>query len=228
LGLSKYDVAKRWAEGRAGHDRFARSGYSGYDTSNTYRISTDGQSLFSYKKQIGFTDEVGRKIAIDFRDVSRTTTAHIGAASDVADQVWDQSRDGGIPRVKKDADALGRLVDRLGLSSNMRSALPRVAAGLAVHGGIIRALERRGLAVREPLRVRLSIIGSLITRYFSGEESEECAGCIGWEDGIECPLHPAATELETFYPYALDAYRTYIRSLKEEPCREKTTESEKP
>ena len=58
---------------------------------------TDGNNLFSYDLQIGTTDGDGNKVVYDYSAAtdnfrSATTSAHVGAAKQVADLVVDPGR----------------------------------------------------------------------------------------------------------------------------------------
>lgn len=56
-------------------------------------IRTDGESLWSYDLKIGYTDENGDKILLDYTKsgiyYSSTTSKHVGYARLVADEVRD-------------------------------------------------------------------------------------------------------------------------------------------
>jgi len=66
-------VAAAWAAGR---------------TASTQHMTTDGDRLWSYNLVIGFTEDDGSKVAIDYTAphfVSMTTSCHVGLAKRVAD-----------------------------------------------------------------------------------------------------------------------------------------------
>lgn len=65
---------------------------------NSGRMITDGDRLWSYALVIGFTDEDGKKVALDYTAPvgwfrSMTTSCHVGLAKGVADRVEELRRD---------------------------------------------------------------------------------------------------------------------------------------
>ena len=70
------DIAILWKSGRQG-----KSGGS---------FSTDGADIYSYALKIGYTDDQGNKVAIDYTGKHRysaTTSKHVSYAKRVADKV---------------------------------------------------------------------------------------------------------------------------------------------
>jgi hypothetical protein len=78
--MAKGDVAAAWKRGE-----YARAG-------NFY---TDGDRIHSYGLMIGFTDDNGDKVLYDYSASgeykSKTTSQHVGAAREYADQIIDPS-----------------------------------------------------------------------------------------------------------------------------------------
>ena len=79
------DVAKAWVADK---------------TASTHHMKTDGGRLWSYALVIGFTDDDGSKVLLDYTApnsfVSMTTSCHIGLARCLADKVQEPVRDGVI------------------------------------------------------------------------------------------------------------------------------------
>jgi len=71
------EVARAWRNGQ-----IAASGH----------LATDGKNLYSYKLKIGYTDENGMKVVLDYtakggRYISITTSTHVGIAKKYADKI---------------------------------------------------------------------------------------------------------------------------------------------
>jgi len=79
--MTNQDIADAWANNKS-----AKTSKFG----STYRFHTNGNILWSYSLMIGYTSTKGRKIVIDYtgkHSHSRTTSRHVGAAKNVADEV---------------------------------------------------------------------------------------------------------------------------------------------
>lgn len=75
------DVVACWKRGNRGQNR---------------HMTTDGSNLFSYKLKIGYTDESGRKVALDYTASSGnfysvTTSRHVSLAKSVAKVIEEPS-----------------------------------------------------------------------------------------------------------------------------------------
>ncbi len=77
--VSIQSVVDKWASGYAWK-------------SGTGSLHTDGQDLYSYNLKIGYTDDQGKKVAIDYTApgkafYSQTTSKHVTLAKSVSDRV---------------------------------------------------------------------------------------------------------------------------------------------
>ena len=216
MGLSKWDIADRWKEGRAGNSDKVRWGQG----IGTVRISTDGSDLYSYHKRIGWTED-GSKIAANFtgdrHGHSKTTDSHVWAARDVADEVREPTREGKCALDPRTQDFIGRAVVALDLSDGMKDALRDIARvnvdpSLKIHGGVAKALALRMLAVKDGRRCVASVQGMATAVDMFGP-NHRCPGCLGWEMGVECPLHPMGSSGKAFYDSLWKKYQCSIASL---------------
>ena len=89
--MNNDEVAQAWANNKGGHTS---------SIGDTYRFSTDGTNLYSYKLLIGFTTVKGEKVALQYQACvkyrkdsesnwfcSRTTSNHVTLAMRNADIV---------------------------------------------------------------------------------------------------------------------------------------------
>ncbi len=216
MSLSKQDIAARWAEGRAGNSDKVVWG----DGIGTIRISTDGSSLYSYDQQIGWTED-GSKVAANFtgsrHSFSKTTDAHVWAARDVADEMREPTRDGKCAFDSRTQDLLGRAVVRLDMTDFMEATLRSIARvnvdpSLKIHGGVGKALALRMLAVKDGRSCVASVQGVATAVDMFGP-NHRCPGCLGWETGVECPLHPMGSTGNAFYDSLWKQYQCSTASL---------------
>ncbi len=73
--MKNQDVVRAWRAGRSAASK---------------NLSTDGKSLFSYRLEIGRTEEKGWKVVLNYRSpnfVSMTTSQHVSLASRYAQEV---------------------------------------------------------------------------------------------------------------------------------------------
>ena len=77
--MTNYDIITEWINNRVYSKRHKA-------------LSTDGANLFSYALKIGYTNEQGKKVAIDYTATggymrSTTTSKHVGLAKDKCDLI---------------------------------------------------------------------------------------------------------------------------------------------
>jgi len=77
--MTNYDIVTAWINNKS----FSRKHKA---------LSTDGANLFSYALKIGYTNEQGKKVAIDYTSSggwmrSMTTSQHVGLAKDKCDLI---------------------------------------------------------------------------------------------------------------------------------------------
>jgi hypothetical protein len=73
--MNNYDIAKAWANNKAVQRKYKA-------------LSTDGDDLYSYALLIGYTNDQGKKVAIDYTRTggdyrSNTTSTHVGLAKEL-------------------------------------------------------------------------------------------------------------------------------------------------
>lgn len=216
MALSKWDIADRWKEGRAGNSDKVRWG----EGIGTIRIKTDGSNLYSYRLQIGWTED-SRKIGANFTGArhhrSKTTESHVDAAAAVADEMREPTRAGKCAFDPHTQDFIGRATVGLDLTDGMKDALRMIAhvnvdPELRIHGGVGKALALRMLAVRDGKRTIASVQGVATAIDIFGPD-HRCPGCLGWEMGVECPLHPMGSSGKAFYDSLWKKYQCSIVSL---------------
>ncbi len=213
MGLSISEVANRWAKGRKGN-------------SGTKNFTTDGVTLYSYAKCIGFTDPNGNKIAVNYygplHGCTVTTSSHIATARSYADELREPKKNGGLPLERKDADVLGRVIVGLNLNSSMEEALRIITAkkppaSIKLNAATAKGLQNRMLVCRGKEGDSATAQGIAVARYLFGEFSvEPCPGCLGWP-GAECPIiaHHAIVDEDSWIARSWVKYCLFIESLSE-------------
>ncbi len=213
MGLSNSEVANRWAKGRKGN-------------SGNKNFTTDGETLYSYSKCIGFTDRNGKKIAVNFRGARHgltvTTTQHVAIAHLCADELREPKKNGDLPFERKDADELGRVIVGLNLNPKMTEALRTITANqspasVKLNASTAKGLQNRMLARRGKEGDAATAQGIAVARYLFGHGSvEPCPGCLGWP-GAECPIiaHHAVVDEDSWIARSWVKYCRFIESLSE-------------